>query len=244
MARATAAATITPPAGRVGFPGTPAGPTAADPAGDTRRRVTALARTVAALGAVIALAGIEHGIGELAQGSVAPPGTVNQSWPESEAFRVLSGEPALTVVPNMLATGALAIVSSACVLVWAACFAHRPGGGVVLMLLSLAMLFVGGGIGPPLIGVLLGAAATRIGRPLSWWRARLRDPARRWLAAGWAPLLAADITAWLSLLLSVAVVGQVFGAGTLPEWLIYALMAAAFVLLPLTLVAAVARDLS
>ncbi|HET7769913.1 MAG TPA: hypothetical protein VFN74_14145, partial [Chloroflexota bacterium] len=221
-----------------------ADPAAAGPVGDARRRGTALVRTVAALGAVMALAGMEHGIGELAQGNVAPPGTFIQSWPDAEAFRVLSGEPAMTVVPNMLATGVLAIVSSACVLVWATAFAHRPGGGVVLILLSLSMLLVGGGIGPPLIGVLLGAAATRIGTPLPWWRARLRDPARRWLAAGWVPLLAADVAAWLSLLLSVAVVGQLFGAGAVPEWLVYGLMAAAFVLLPFALIAAVARDLS
>ncbi|HET7767883.1 MAG TPA: hypothetical protein VFN74_03845 [Chloroflexota bacterium] len=59
------------------------------------------------------------------------------------------------------------------------------------------------------------------------------------------------VTAWLAIQLSEAVVGQLFGAGAVPEWLVYGLMEdafvflpLAFVFLPLALVGAVARDLA
>jgi hypothetical protein len=35
---------------------------------------------------------------------------------------------------------------------------QRPGGGLVLILLSVVLLLVGGGLGPPLLGMILGVA--------------------------------------------------------------------------------------
>lgn len=55
--------------------------------------------TVSTFGLLAGLAGIEHGIGEILQGNVAPEGIVIASWPDSEAFRILAGEPAMTIVP-------------------------------------------------------------------------------------------------------------------------------------------------
>jgi len=60
-------------------------------------------------GTIMALAGIEHGIGEVLQGSVAPSGVMFPSWSNSAFFRNLAGEPAMTIIPNLLITGALAI---------------------------------------------------------------------------------------------------------------------------------------
>ena len=212
----------------------------------TRQRVpgpaSATRVTVAALGAVIALAGVEHGIGELLQGNAPPPGLTILSWPDAEPFRLLAGEPAMTIVPSLAASGVLAIAVSLLVLVWAAAYAGRPRGGPVLIALSVAMLLVGGGIGPPLIGVLLGAAATRIHGSLSWWRTHVPRGVRRALASSWPPILAGDIAAWLGLFPGVVVGGYLLGAEAVPPALAYALMLAAFVLLPLSIVAAFARD--
>jgi hypothetical protein len=192
---------------------------------------------------VVALAGLEHGIGEVLQGDVAAAGPVIESWPRAEAFRALSGEPALTVVPNLLATGVLAILASCLVLVWATAFAHRRRGGPVLMFLAAAMLLLGGGIGPPLIGLGLGAAATRIGAPPAWWRTQPPSGALRAFAAGWPWFLTADVAAWLSLVPGVVLAGHVRGTDAVPVALVVALIAAAFAFLPLAVVAAFARDL-
>jgi len=54
--------------------------------------------TVSIIGAIVGLMGIEHGIGEALQGNIAPSGLVISSWPGSEFFRILAGEPAMTVV--------------------------------------------------------------------------------------------------------------------------------------------------
>jgi len=65
---------------------------------------------VATLGVLVGLAGIEHGVGEILQGSVRPQGLAIQSWAHSQAFQILGGEPAMTVIPNLLVTGVLAVI--------------------------------------------------------------------------------------------------------------------------------------
>src|SRR6266498_2748870 len=111
--------------------------------------------TVATFGALAGLAGLEHGIGETLQGNRAPDGMLIVSWPGSAFFRIVAGEPAMTIVPNMLVTGILAILVSLAFLMWVTMFVQRKHGGLVLILLSLVMLLVGGGFGPPLLGIIL-----------------------------------------------------------------------------------------
>jgi hypothetical protein len=209
----------------------------------TERRVNvATRRTVSALGAVFALAGIEHGIGEIRQGAVAPAALVFPSWPDAEAFRLLQGEPAMSLVPNLLVTGILAVVVSLLFLAWATLLVQRERAGLVLILLAVLMLLVGGGIFPPLIGLLLGAAATRLRAPLIWWRTHLPGGFRRRLAALWPWFLGADLIAWLSLLPGVVLVSAVAGADAVPVALLSTLLVAAFGFLPLALIAGLARD--
>ena len=123
--------------------------------------------TVTTFGTLAGLAGIEHGIGEVLQGNVAPNGVMILSWPEAEAFDLLSGEPAMTIVPNLLVSGILAILVSLVFLMWATMFVQRKNGGLILILLSGIMLLVGGGLGPPIFGLIVGAVATRINAPLT-----------------------------------------------------------------------------
>src|SRR5512135_3094637 len=136
-------------------------------------------------GAIMALAGIEHGIGEVLQGNVAPAGIMILSWPDSVFFRSLGGEPAMTIIPNLLVTGILAILISLIMLVWATLFIQRKNGGLILILISIVMLLVGGGIFPPILGIMLGAVGTRINAPLTWWRAHLSVGLRHLLGKMW-----------------------------------------------------------
>jgi hypothetical protein len=59
---------------------------------------------------------------------------------------------------------------------------QRKHGGLVLMFLSVALLLFGGGFFPPLIGLVGGAAGTRINKPLPPPPAggRLRLAAKLW----------------------------------------------------------------
>ena len=166
---------------------------------------------VSTFGAIWALAGIEHGIGEIFQGNGTPAGIMIQSWPASAFFRNLSGEPAMTVIPNLLLTGILAVLVSLALLVWAIRFVHRKNGGLIMILLSIVMLLVGGGIFPPILGILIGVVATRIHSPLNWWRTRLSPGSRHFLAGLWPWSYAACIIAWLSMLPGIPLLGYFFG---------------------------------
>ena len=162
-------------------------------------------------GAIMALAGIEHGIGEMLQGSIAPSGMMFLSWPEAPFFRSLGGEPAMTIIPNLLVTGILAILFSLALLVWATLFVQRENGGLIMILLSFAMLLVGGGIFPPILGIIIGAVATRINAPLTWWRAHLSVGFQRFLEKLWPWSYTACIITWLSMFPGLALLGYFFG---------------------------------
>jgi len=166
-------------------------------------------------GAFMALGGIEHGIGEMAQGNVAPGGIMIQSWPESEFFRSLSGEPAMTVIPNLLVSGILTVLVSLALLVWCIRFLERKNGGWVMILLSIAMLLVGGGIFPPIFGMLMGALATRIYAPVSPSTAQRPSSLRRFLAAIWPYSFPACMVAWLCVLPGVPMLEYFWGVDDL-----------------------------
>jgi hypothetical protein len=81
---------------------------------------------VGALGALVGLARVEHGVGEVLQGRGRPAALVIQSWPAAAGFEILSGEPAMTVVSDLLVTGVLAIAIGLTVAVWSIWFVGRP----------------------------------------------------------------------------------------------------------------------
>jgi len=191
-------------------------------------------------GAIMALAGIEHGIGEVLQGSVAPSGVMIQSWPDSAFFRNVAGEPALTVIPNLLVTGILAILLSLALLVWATLFVQRKHGGLVMILIALAMLLAGGGIFPPILAILIGLVSSKIHAPLTGWRTHLSPGARRFLAGLWPWSFTACLIAWPLMFAGPALLGYYFGeisAG--PIWV---LLTMALGTLLTTIVTGFARD--
>ena len=160
---------------------------------------------VSAVGVLCGLAGLEHGVGEILQGNVATSGMVINAWqPTSPLF---GEEPALTIVPNVLVTGVLAVIVSLLVITWSVAFVQRKNGAWVLILLSIIQFLVGGGIAPLFPAITVGVAATRINAPLTWWRAHLPVTARRILAKLWAFSLIAFSFLYSSLLISRYVYG-------------------------------------
>jgi hypothetical protein len=149
---------------------------------------------VSALGAYAGLLGALHGVLEILQGDVVPSGLLIEAvGPPCRAERVWHAcLPALTVVPHLRLTGVLATVAGLAVVVWALAFVGRTRGGRVLMFLSLALFLVGGGFVPAFVGLVAGAAGTRIPVPVR--RRTLR--AGRLLARLWPwPLIVLGV--WL-----------------------------------------------
>jgi len=123
-------------------------------------RIMSKTRAAASIVGIFAgLGGASHGPSEMLQGNIAPSGLVIEAWPELTALR---GEPAMTVVPSFIVTGILAIIAGLLVAIWAAKFVQRKNGGLVLILLSIIMILVGGGLIPPIFGVVAGIIGTRI----------------------------------------------------------------------------------
>jgi hypothetical protein len=197
--------------------------------------------TVSTFGVIAGLAGIEHGIGEILQGSEKPAGILILSWPETAFYRIYSGEPAMTILPNLLLTGILAVLASLVFIVWATLFIDRKKGGLVLILLSIVMLLMGAGFGPPLVGFILGAAATRINKPLAWWRRHLSLGMRRVLSKLWPWCYGAALIAWLLLFPGLGLFDIFLGVNNAA--FASSVILAAFGLLLLTIVAGFAYDI-
>jgi hypothetical protein len=120
---------------------------------------------------------------------------------------VYGTEEAITLVPNFLATGILAMTAAVLMIVWSIGFIDRERGSTVFTLLG-AMLFLVGGGGAMVVLVIIGwAVSTRIGRPSR----RLGKLAfSRALAKRWPVLLIAMAVLYL-IALEIAIVGFVPG---------------------------------
>ncbi len=136
---------------------------------------------IAGFGILCGLTGIIAGFFEILQGNNAPSGfaisTIGPNYSMADDFTYF----AITIIPNFLLTGILAIFISCLVIIWSVIFVHKKYGVIILLALSIMQMLVGGGwvIDLATITCIL---ATRIGKPLNWWRSHLPDNLRLWLA--------------------------------------------------------------
>jgi hypothetical protein len=166
--------------------------------------------TALVFGILAGLGGLTHGIGEVLQGNVRPDGIIINSWTQGPIATNMGGEPGMTIIPNLLVTGILTLVVSLALGLWSVAFVQRKNGGQILSLLSVLMLLVGGGFGPPIIGILAGVAGTGIGRPSTWWRKPLSGSAWRLLATLWPWLFAIAVVNGLFLVIGSVILVYFF----------------------------------
>ena len=142
----------------------------------------------------------------------------------------------MTLVPNMAVSGVLAIIAALAVGVWAVWFIQRPHGGLILIGLSVLLLLVGGGFGPPMVTAIIGVAATRIGKE------RKKEPGliAAGLATAWPWLLGAGLIGYLGLVPGMVLVSRATGFDN--PYVVYGLMLVSFAGLILALVAARLHD--
>jgi hypothetical protein len=201
------------------------------------RKATRITSTV--LGLTAGGAGIEHGIFEILQGNARPEGLMIASIgpPCVPELSWNACEPAMTILPSFLITGILAVVFGIVGMVWSAFFVQRRHGGLVLILLCIPLLLFGGGLFPPLIGIIAGALGTRIHKPLNPEGSRLSGGLLRFLAVLW-PWSLALFVLWV---LGQWVIGYFFN-----DWLLangYLIIVMVLGTLLLTVVTAYAHDL-
>lgn len=138
-------------------------------------------------GIFAAIGGLEHGYFEVLQGHITPESIMIQSMgspciPE-EVWHLC--EPAMTIMPDMFITGILSISLGLLTLIWSVFFIQRQYGGWILMGFSILLLLFGGGIFPPIIGMIGGIIGTRINKPLKWGRSTFTKRLARFLSLLW-----------------------------------------------------------
>ncbi|MDH5387178.1 MAG: hypothetical protein OEY06_01870 [Gammaproteobacteria bacterium] len=152
---------------------------------NTLHRICAAKAIASVFGVLGGLGGIVHGVGEVLQGNIKPDGMLFSSWAQGPIALYLDGDPAFTIIPNFLITGILTLLISTLVVSWSCIFIEKKHGGFILILLSIAMLLVGGGIGPPTLALLAGISGLGINASYLWWRVHLNENIRLILAASW-----------------------------------------------------------
>jgi hypothetical protein len=172
----------------------------------TWRSIDAIRVTTTVFGVYAGLLGIEHGYFETLHGSVVPTSLRIMAVSGPGLPFPFGHEPAMTVVPNYLVTGILAILVGLMIILWSVAFVHKKHGAAVLSLLSILLLLVGGGFGP--ISLLIAACigAGRINKPHTWWRKNLPAGPKRLLATLWPWSLAA-VLGWVPV---EVLLGQIF----------------------------------
>jgi hypothetical protein len=152
-----------------------------------RENVSATRWVATVYGILVGLAGIEHGIFEILQGDVPTNDIMINAIGDAYKFWSGSSERAFTIIPNFLWTGILAVIFGIIVVVWSTFFVERKYGASILFLLTITLFLVGGGFAPIFVSLLAVAAATKISKPLNWWRERF--PARNTFSRFWPSIL-------------------------------------------------------
>lgn len=200
---------------------------------------------VATIGVIFGFGGMTHGCSETLQGNTPTPGffinaiAVGSSWTRWPD----GGEGAFTVIPNFLLTGILAMLVGLAIIVWSVNSVHKPRGPLVFLLLFVLLFLVGGGIGQVIFFIPAWAVATRIHKPLVWWRKTLPPGLRKVLAGAWPGLLITP-TVLMLLALFVAVFGIMPGVDDIAQVLNITLImvGGSWLLFLLAYVAGFARD--
>jgi len=141
-------------------------------------KMKGLRLVVAAFGLLCGLTGIIAGIFEILQGNTPTNGfeisTIGAAYLMADDFTYH----AITIIPNFLVTGIVAVIISTLVIVWSLRYVQKQYGLIILFGLCISQMLVGGAwvIDIALITCIL---ASGINRPLSWWRSHLSPSIQR-----------------------------------------------------------------
>jgi hypothetical protein len=141
--------------------------------------------------------GVNHGIFELLQGDKPTDGLVVNAIGEAQRFWVEGTEPAFTLIPNFMLTGIVSIIVGLAIAIWSIWFLPTKHGRAIFLGLFVLSFLVGGGIGQAFFFLPAWAFATRMGKPLTWWRKVLPRNTWPFLSKLWIVLLVVATTAML-----------------------------------------------
>ena len=114
--------------------------------------------------------GVNHGFFEILQGNKSTNGLLISAIGEGQRFWLEGHEPAFTIVPNFMITGILSVIVGGAIVIWSVRFLPTRHGRTVFLGLFILSFLVGGGIGQVFFFLPAWAFATRMNKPLTWWR--------------------------------------------------------------------------
>jgi hypothetical protein len=114
--------------------------------------------------------GVNHGFFEVLQGNKPTGGLFIYAIGEAQRFWPLASEGAFTLIPNFLITGIASMIVGVAIMIWSIWFLPTRHGRAVFLGLFILSFLVGGGIGQVAFFIPAWAFATRMGKPLTWWR--------------------------------------------------------------------------
>lgn len=171
--------------------------------------ISATRMVASTFGVLVGLAGIDHGIFETLQRNGGPGNLMIEAIGPAQRFWEYGTEPALTVIPSFLVTGILSIIVGLGVILWSVMFVDRKYGAGVLLLLSILLFLVGGGFAPIFLAILAVITATRINKPLAWWRRYIPVAIQAFLAWLWPGSLIAFVLVFI-ISVEIAIFGYPF----------------------------------
>ena len=162
------------------------------------------------IGVIFGFSGINHGFFEFLQGNKNTEGLVIQANGEAQRFWALGTEEAFTIIPNFMISGLLSLLVGLAIIIWSLWFLPTKFGRIVFLLLFILLFLVGGGIGQIAFFIPAWAFATRIDKPLTWWKKVLPKSSWPILSKLWTVIL---VLASIAILigLEIAIFGFVPG---------------------------------
>ena len=122
------------------------------------------------VGVISGFSGFNHGFFEFLQGNIPTNGLVIQAIGEAQRFWDRGTEEAFTIIPNFLISGILSMALGLTIIIWSLRFIQTTYGRTVYLVLFILLFLVGGGIGQLVFFIPAWAFATRMNKPLTWWR--------------------------------------------------------------------------
>ena len=141
--------------------------------------------------------GVNHGFFEFLQGNKPTNSLVINAIGEAQRFWVEGTEPAFTLIPNFMLTGIVSMIVGLAIVIWSIWFLGSKHGATVFLGLFILSFLVGGGIGQAFFFIPAWAFATRMDKPLTWWRKVLPRNTWPFLSKLWIVTLVLAIIAML-----------------------------------------------
>jgi hypothetical protein len=134
--------------------------------------------------------GVNHGLFEVLQGNAPTDGLVINAIGEAQRFWLEGTEPAFTIIPNFMLTGIASMIVGLAIIIWSIWFLPGKHGRTIFLGLFILSFLVGGGIGQVAFFIPAWAFATRMDKPLTWWKKTLPRSTWPFLSNLWIVTLA------------------------------------------------------